>query len=212
MRPPVPGRPLDSEFFTTWQTMARADWRADEASGLLQIAKNPHFGFFPFAQEFHVQSKVGVARTIAKANTQHGPGGGEKLYFPRSTHRAALKPVGPLIRLGGSELDAPPATPSGSLKELFERSTAAGGEFLASDRTTLPDGGPRRRFWFTESLPLREIGQLNCPPDVRFFQDEDMHGNSCGLITTDGLQVLIAPFQQGEAPRKRSWFGKLFGR
>jgi hypothetical protein len=199
------GHPADSEFFTTWATLEQGDWQADKVSQLLQIAPSAHFGLRPFAQEFHVNGAVGIARSIASSNKQFGLGGGEKLFIPAAKHAATLRPVGDLIPLVAPE-DEPPPEATGPIKRLLDLELSLGNTLVASDR-----GGPSRarsRFWLQDPIHGAEIAGLRLPATIRAFEDLDMHGKSTGYVNPDESQVVIGPFPG--SPVRRSWLARLF--
>jgi hypothetical protein len=204
---PQPRASTDSEFFTTWEVLERAGWRAADASRALQIAPSDNFGFRPFAQEFDVIADVQIGRTISRANPQHGPGGGEKLFIPSAEQARALTPVGDLIVLDEDEdedEDAP--EPAGFIADMIEHELALGNALLRADRR-----GSREsfRFWLQDPLHLVELERvLKSIPSAARFEDLDPHGMTAGFVDGDE-QILIAPFKR---PPPRSWVSRLFGR
>lgn len=199
-----PGHGADSEFFTTWATLEEGNWRDDKVSQLLQIAPSAHFGLRPFAQEFHVNQAVDIARSVARSNKQYGPGGGEKLFIPTAKQAASLVPVGELIPLVAPH-DTPPEA-IGLIKRLLDLEISLGNTLVASD-----GGGPspsRLRFWLQDPIHEAEVAGLGLPESVRAFQDLDMHGKTAGYVNRGESQVVIAPFP--ESPVRRSWLARIF--
>ncbi len=205
VRKPVARAPTDSEIFTTWEVLERSDWRAADASRALQMAPSVHFGFRPFAQEFELSADVHVARTVARANPQHGPGGGEKLFIPFNEQARALMPVGDLIYLDEHDEEQTPQ-PAGFVAEMIRIEAALGNALVRADckgsRNSL-------RFWMQDPLHIAELERtIRSFPAACRFEDLDPHGNTAGFVDAD-QQTLISPFKQ---PQVRSWISKLFRR
>jgi len=205
IRKHVAGACTDSEFFTTWEVLDRAGWRAADASRALQIAPSDHFGFRPFAQEFDVIADVNIARTIARANPQHGTGGGEKVFVPIVEQARALAPVRDLIGLDADTEQETPE-PTGFIADMIKFELALGNVLLLADRR-----GNRQslRFWLQSPLHLAELERtLKSGPAASRFEDVDPHGTTTGFVDGDA-QVLIAPFTPLPP---RSWISRLLGR
>lgn len=205
IRKPVAGTSTDSEFFTTWDVLEQAGWRAAEASRALQIAPSEHFGFRPFAQEFDLIADVQIARTVARANLQHGPGGGEKLFIPSDQQARALTPVGDLIVLDPDDIREPPQ-PLGFISDVIGRELAHGNTLVGADRR---GNQGSCRFWLQNPLDFAEFERtLKSAPANSRFEDLDPHGKTAGFADAD-LQLLIAPFSP---PPPKSWIARLFSR
>lgn len=205
IRRPAAGASTDSQFFTTWDVLERAGWRAADASRALQIAPSEHFGFRPFAQEFEVIADVQIARTIARANPEHGSGGGEKLFIPIGDQARALRPVGDLIVLDADDVSEPPK-PTGFIADLINYELAHDNTLVGADRFGHHGSF---RFWLQTPLHIVDLERaLNSVPSNSRFQDLDPHGNTAGFVDADS-QCVIAHFSPSTS---KSWISRLFGR
>jgi hypothetical protein len=196
IRRAVAGHQADSQYFTTWDVLSKAGWRADVASGMLQMKPGKHYGLLPFAQEFNTLMEIEVATTMTLANKQYGPGGGVKLYIPFRDHQEGLEPVGELIPVGGySELCDP--EPAGVIKDLLDLEISLGNTLLGADRVLGEEA--KRRFWMQDPLHLPEIDrELNLPQSIQPFEDPDMHCNVAGFVDMENMQFVGAPPQKPE--------------
>lgn len=201
------GGRADSQFFTAWETLEQCGWRADEVSQALQIARSKYWGYRPFAQEFHVAENLDLAKSIARANPQHGRGGGVKLFIPFAQHAKALVPVGDLIPLFECRERTKPS-PTGFIETVLELELSLGNALVDADNDG--DSSAPTRFWLQEPLHESKIACLEIPSSVSVFQDPDIHGDTLGFESRDDGQVLIAPVP--ETPPKRSWLNNILGR
>ena len=201
-RRPRPGERAESQFFTTWRTMEMGQWQSDLVYGLLQFRPSKYYGLRCFAHEFHIAKPVKIARTVARANPQFGPGGGEHVFIPQASHAQALVPMGDLIPLFDSG-NQPGPTPKGFIAELIDLETSLGNSLVASDsQETSP---ARNRFWMQEPLHQAEIRRmLALPQCVQFFEEDEIYGNTRGFVSDEDGQVLISPAMQPE-PANRWW-------
>ena len=206
------GQRADSKFFTTWDTLERAQWRAEEINGLLQIRPSPYYGFRPFVQEFHAVRVINIARSISRANPEYGPGGGEKLFIPGREHAAALVPVGELVVLSDSSRERD-VEPDGFLKSLIDLEISFGNSLVGSDREK--QSGGQRRFWIQAPLHIAEIKRvLKVPDSLRWFEDRDIYGDTAGYVSESDRQVVVAPLQHNKSLPPKLWnrlIGALIG-
>jgi hypothetical protein len=201
------GERADSQFFTTWATLEQGQWRSDLVSQALQIARSAHWGYRPFAQEFHILQSIDIARTIVRSNPEHGPGGGEKLFIPAEQHAFALEPVGDPIPLFASG-DHLTRDPTEFLKALIELELSLGNALVGADADECSGG--RARFWLQDPLHATEIARLTPSSSACAFEERDIHGDSMGFLSIDQSEILIAPLS-ATAPPKRSWLANLRG-
>ena len=172
------------------------------------MARSTHWGYRPFAQEFHILQSIDIARTIVRSNPEHGLGGGEKLFIPTEQHAFALEPVGDLIPLfdRGDQL-TPGAT--GFLKTLIELELSLGNVLVGADADERSGG--RARFWLQDPLHAAEVARLTPSSSACAFEERDIHGDSMGFLSIDQSEILVAPLS-ATAPPKRSWLANLLGR
>ena len=191
MRQPVAGRPADSQFFATWDTLAQAGWRADVASGMLQMRPGEHYGVFPYAQEFHALTDIEMASTEARANPKFGPGGGVKLIIEFKQQLTGNEHIGDLIPLLGFSEPCDPR-PSGGIKDILDLETSLGNTLVGADRVL--GEVAKRRFWMQNPLHDSEIAKrLHVPQSIRPFEDLDIHGDVAGFVDLEDMQVVGAP-------------------